>query len=604
MRIENSRIAVRRVETPMLSRNSSAPNVVAQPINMYVPTDLSLNSDVQRAGQNARIGGLLKELAGNTVRIAGAKYQENVKEDTLRGMQDANERLEMDSSRVGGFLHSEEAYKRGYRATEDEARAIDLKTQFLEQLKASNYFVDDPNPRARVDALYKDTYKSVFNEEYMNSNERNGMMSESGILMAKNALLAGEEEYNKAYIEDRRNKLLNSTGTLINHYVDTLYDKGNLNPASFQETMNSISIQTRQSEGGDYISPNELSSFVVSRAGDKVLDDITSGNFKRADATLYALRNLRDSDGSLLYDKVVDSNPKTGVLSMPYKDAIDTLEAKSIRAKEEYRKEQEALLKKAQEKNAANLWMQAYTYDTLDEASKVKYAKSLPYMVAQAVQSGAINGEDGARLMKFGVSLSQNAGFAETTNTEAYTRLLRKNQTGNLSFDDVEANKEYLTKTDYTSLVKSIGDTETSLKSIGLGSNTAEWKALASGKEALNDRIGKTTLDKLNQNMRGDATKALQLVDREVTKFIYKAQQEGRKVSIPEINDFLDDITDRVIDDSTGLIRPEYIGRETTKKDKANGGKTQSIRSGRFDNTKSTDQRGSGDDLDEDFFTR
>ena len=604
MRIENSRIAVRRVDTPMLSRNSLAPNVVAQPINIYVPTDLSLNSDVQRAGQNARIGGLLRELAGNTVRIAGAKYQENVKEDTLRGMQDANERLEMDSSRVGGFLHSEEAYKRGYRATEDEARAIDLKTQFLEQLKASNYFVNDPNPRARVDALYKDTYKSVFNEEYMNSNERNGMMSESGILMAKNALLAGEEEYNKAYIEDRRNKLLNSTGTLINHYVDTLYDKGNLNPASFQETMNSISIQTRQSEGGDYISPNELSSFVISRAGDKVLDDITSGNFKRADTTLYALRNLRDSDGSLLYDKVVDSNPKTGVLSMPYKDAIDSLEAKSIRAKEEYRKEQEALLKKAQEKNAANLWMQAYTYDTLDEASKVKYAKSLPYMVAQAVQSGAINGEDGARLMKFGVSLSQNAGFAETTNTEAYTRLLRKNQTGNLSFDDVEANKEYLTKTDYTSLVKSIGDTETSLKNIGLGSNTAEWKALMSGKEALDGRLGKTTLDKLNQNMRGDATKALQLVNREVTNFIYKAQQEQRKVSVPEINDFLDDLTDRVIDDSTGLIRPEYIGRETTKKDKANGGKTQSIRSGRFDNTKSTDQRGSGDDLDEDFFTR
>ncbi|WXG60266.1 hypothetical protein VB002_00695 [Campylobacter concisus] len=62
MRIENSRIAVRRVETPMLSRNSSAPNVVAQPINMYVPTDLSLNSDVQSARQNARIGGLLESL--------------------------------------------------------------------------------------------------------------------------------------------------------------------------------------------------------------------------------------------------------------------------------------------------------------------------------------------------------------------------------------------------------------------------------------------------------------------------------------------------------------------------------------------------------------
>lgn len=604
MRIENSRIAVRRVETPVLSRNSSAPNVVAQPVNIYVPTDLSLNSDVQRAGQNARIGGLLKELAGNTVRIAGAKYQENVKEDALRGMQDANERLEMDSSRVGGFLHSEEAYKRGYRATEDEARAIDLKTQFLEQLKQNNYFLDDPNPRAKTDMLFKDMYKNVFNDEYMNSNERNGVMSESGILMAKQALLEGEEAYNKAYAEDRRIKLLNATGEVINYSLDSLLKKGMMTPAALQETVNAISAQTLESEGSSNLRPTELGTFAVSKIGDAALAYINEGNFKEADAILYSLKNLRGNDGYLLYDKVVDSNPKTGAISRPFKDMMDNLEAQSIKAKEAYRKEQEALLKKAQEKNAANMWVQAYTYDTLDEASKVKYAKSLPYMVAKAVQSGAINGEDGARLMKFGVSLSQNAGFAETTNTEAYTRLLRKNQTGNLSFDDVEANKEYLTKTDYTSLVKSIGDTETSLKSIGLGSTTAEWKALMSGKEALNDRIGKTTLDKLNQNMRGDATKALQSVDREVTKFIYKAQQEQRKVSIPEINDFLDDLTDRVIDDNTGLIRPEYIGRETTKKDKANGGKTQSIRSGRFDNTKSTDQRGSGDDLDEDFFTR
>ena len=604
MRIENSRIAVRRVETPVLSRNSSAPNVVAQPINMYVPTDLSLNSDVQSARQNARIGGLLRELAGNTVRIAGAKYQENVKEDTLRGMQDANERLEMDSSRVSGFLHSEEAYKRGYRATEDEARAIDLKTQYLEQLKQNNYFLDDPNPRAKTDMLFKDMYKNVFNDEYMNSNERKGVMSESGILMAKQALLEGEEAYNKAYAEDRRIKLLNATGEVINYSLDSLLKKGMMTPAALQETVNAISAQTLESEGSSNLRPTELGTFAVSKIGDAALAYISEGNFKEADAILYSLRGLRGADGNLLYDTVVGSNPKTGAISMPYKDMMDNLEAQSIKAKEEYRKEQEALLKKAQEKNAANMWMQAYTYDTLDEASKVKYAKSLPYMVAQAVQSGAINGEDGARLMKFGVSLSQNAGFAETTNTEAYTRLLRKNQTGNLSFDDVEANKAYLTKTDYTSLVKSIGDTETSLKSIGLGNNTAEWKALMSGKEALNDRIGKTTLDKLNQNMRGDATKALQLVDREVTKFIYKAQQEGRKVSIPEINDFLDDLTDRVIDDNTGLIRPEYIGREITKKDKANGGKTQSIRSGRFDNTKSTDQRGSGDDLDESFFTR
>ena len=604
MRIENSRIAVRRVETPVLSRNSSAPNVVAQPINMYVPTDLSLNSDVQSARQNARIGGLLRELAGNTVRIAGAKYQENVKEDTLRGMQDANERLEMDSSRVSGFLHSEEAYKRGYRATEDEARAIDLKTQYLEQLKQNNYFLDDPNPRAKTDMLFKDMYKNVFNDEYMNSNERKGVMSESGILMAKQALLEGEEAYNKAYAEDRRIKLLNATGEVINYSLDSLLKKGMMTPAALQETVNAISAQTLESEGSSNLRPTELGTFAVSKIGDAALAYISEGNFKEADAILYSLRGLRGADGNLLYDTVVGSNPKTGAISMPYKDMMDNLEAQSIKAKEEYRKEQEALLKKAQEKNAANMWMQAYTYDTLDEASKVKYAKSLPYMVAQAVQSGAINGEDGARLMKFGVSLSQNAGFAETTNTDAYTRLLRKNQTGNLSFDDVEANKAYLTKTDYTSLVKSIGDTETSLKSIGLGNNTAEWKALMSGKEALNDRIGKTTLDKLNQNMRGDATKALQLVDREVTKFIYKAQQEGRKVSIPEINDFLDDLTDRVIDDNTGLIRPEYIGREITKKDKANGGKTQSIRSGRFDNTKSTDQRGSGDDLDESFFTR
>nr|DAR35526.1 MAG TPA: hypothetical protein [Caudoviricetes sp.] len=603
MRIENSRIAVRRVDTPMLSRSSSVPSVVAQPINMYVPTDLSLNSDVQRAGQNARIGGLLKELAGNTVRIAGAKYQENVKEDTLRGMQDANERLEMDSSRVSGFLHSEEAYKRGYRATEDEARAVDLKAQFLEQLRASNYFVDDPNPRARIDALYKDTYKSVFNEEYMNSNERNGMMSESGILMAKNALLAGEEEYNKAYIQDRRNKLLNSTGTLINHYVDTMYDKGTLNPASFQETMNSISIQTRQSEGGDYISPNELASFVVSRAGDKVLDDITLGNFKRADATLYALRNLRDVDGTLLYDKVVDSNSKTGVLSMPYKDIINNLEAQSIKAKEEYRKEQEALLKKAQEKNAANLWVRIFSNDLLDPASKTKQANEMPFAVASMIKSGQINAEDGARLMKASVSLSQNAGFAETSNTEVYTRLLMKNQGGRLTFEDVEANKANLTKVDYSSLLKGIGDTETGLKSIGMGSGTAEWKSFTYLKEALENRVGKPMLDTLNQKMQGDATKALQLINKESTRFLERAQQEGKKVTISDINNFFDELTAKVINEDSGLINPEYIGKKTTQKDKVDAGSKRPITSGKYDDLKST-TKGEGGELDKDFFNK
>nr|DAU39308.1 MAG TPA: hypothetical protein [Caudoviricetes sp.] len=603
MRIENSRIAIRRVDTTALSRNRPAPSVVAQPINMYVPTDLSLNSDVQNAKQNARIGGLLKELAGDSVRVAGAEYRENVKEDTLRGMQDANERLEMDSSRVSGFLRSEEAYKRGYRATEDEARAIDLKAQFLERLKASNYFVDDPNPRARVDALYKETYKSVFNEEYMNSNERNGMMSESGILMAKNALLAGEEEYNRAYIQDRRNKLLNSTGTLINHYVDSMYDKGVLNPASFQETMNSISVQTRQSEGGDYISPNELASFVISRAGDKALDDITTGNFKRADATIYALRNLRDADGSLLYDKVVDSNSKTGALSMPYKDIVDNLEAKSIRAKEEYRKEQEALLKKAQEKNAANMWMQIYSNDLLDPASKTKQANEMPFAVASMINSGQINAEDGARLMKASVSLSQNAGFAETSNTEVYTRLLMKNQGGGLSFEDVEANKANLTKTDYSGLLKSIGDTETGLKSIGMGSGTAEWKSFTYLKEALENRVGKPMLDTLNQKMQGDATKALQLINKESTRFLERAQKEGVKVSISDINDFFDELTSRVIDEDGGLIRPEYIGKKKIQKDKADAGGKRPITSGRYDDLIST-TKGDREELDREFFNK
>ena len=604
MRIENSRIALRRVDTPVLSRSSQAPSIVAQPINIHVPTDLSLNSDVQSAKQNARIGGLLKELAGNSVRIAGAKYQENVKADTLRGMQDANERLEMDSSRVSGFLHSEEAYKRGYRATEDEARAIDLKAQFLEQLKASNYFVDDPNPRARIDALYKDTYKSVFNEEYMNSNERNGMMSESGILMAKNALLAGEEEYNKAYIEDRRNKLLNSTGTLINHYVDSLYDKGNLNPASFQETMNSISIQTRQSEGGDYISPNELASFVVSRAGDKVLSDISIGDFKRADATLYALRNLRDADGSLLYDKVVASNSKTGVLSMPYKDTIDNLEAQTIKAKEEYRKEQEALLKKAQEKNAANLWMRIYSNDLLDPASKTKQANNMPFEVASMIQSGQINAEDGARLMKASVSLSQNAGFAETDNSEVYTYMLKKNQKGELSVEDLELNKANLTKASYASLLKSIGDNEAGMKSIGLGSNTVEYKMFMAEREALKDRLGKPMLDKLSQDMQGNATKALQLVDREAMTFLARAKQEGKKLSTDDIQLFFMDLTDKVLDDNTGLIRLDYIGRDNTKKGKVDAGKQRDITKGGFDDLKSTNTKDERDDVDEDFFDR
>ena len=570
MRIENSRIAIRRVDTPVLSRSSSVPSVVAQPINMYVPTDLSLNSDVQRAGQNARIGGLLKELAGNSVRIAGAKYQENVKEDTLRGMQDANERLEMDSSRVGGFLHSEEAYKRGYRATEDEARAIDLKTQFLEQLKASNYFLDDPNPRARTDALYKDIYKSVFNEEYMNSNERNGVMSESGILMAKNALLAGEEEYNKAYIQDRRNKLLNSTGTLINYSIDTMYDKGILNPASFQETMNSISIQTRQSEGGDYISPNELASFVVSRTGDKVLEDIATGNFKRAEASLYALRNLRDTDGTLLYDKVVDSNPKTGVLSMPYKDTIDNLEAKSIKAKEEYRKELEKQQEKAREANLAGIMKGVADISLIpDNGVRLKAQYGLLNNISLALKQGAIDPVKGAKLYASVAELTHGGGYAQVSDpnvaNQAWldaTRLsgeewmFKWGNNPNLSKGDILA---------FANIAQKNSDVDTK---IGLGKGTITQEYLTKQMKELEDAIKFKTIEgKINNMTDAYSIRQANKAYAEYMDYKQKAAQEGRQITYEEAQLFADSLWSKYVPepDTTGV-------RNGNTKNKSAGG--------------------------------
>ena len=571
MRIENSRIAVRRVETPMLSRNSSAPNVVAQPINMYVPTDLSLNSDVQSARQNARIGGLLRELAGNTVRIAGAKYQENVKEDTLRGMQDANERLEMDSSRVGGFLHSEEAYKRGYRATEDEARAIDLKTQFLEQLKQNNYFLDDPNPRARTDALYKETYQNVFNEEYMNSNERNGAMSESGILMAKQALLEGEEAYNKAYIEDRKTKLLNSTSTLVNYYVDSMFDKGELNPMSFQETMNSISAQTRESEGGSWLSPNELATFVVSRAGDKMLASVNEGNFKKADAILYSLRGLRGADGTLLYDTVVGSNPKTGAISMPYKDMMDNLEAQSIKAKEEYRRELEKQQEKARENNLASIMKGVADISLIpDNGARLKAQYSLLNTLGSALKQGAIDPVKGAKLYANVAELTHSGGYAQVSDPNVANQAwLDATKLGGEEFMAKWGNNPNLSKNDIWSLANAAQKNSDVDTKIGLGKGTITQEYLSKQMKELEDAIKFKTIDNKISNITDaysirQANKAY----AEYMDYKQKAAQEGRQITYEEAQLFADSLWSKYVPepDTTG------VRNGNTKNQSAGGG--------------------------------
>lgn len=571
MRIENSRIALRRVETPMLSRNSSAPNVVAQPINMYVPTDLSLNSDVQSARQNARIGGLLRELAGNTVRIAGAKYQENVKEDTLRGMQDANERLEMDSSRVGGFLHSEEAYKRGYRATEDEARAIDLKTQFLEQLKQNNYFLDDPNPRARTDALYKETYQNVFNEEYMNSNERNGAMSESGILMAKQALLEGEEAYNKAYIEDRKTKLLNSTSTLVNYYVDSMFDKGELNPMSFQETMNSIASQTRESEGGSWLSPNELATFVVSRAGDKMLASVNEGNFKKADAILYSLRGLRGADGNLLYDTVVGSNPKTGAISMPYKDMMDNLEAQSIKAKEEYRRELEKQQEKAREANLAGIMKGVADISLIpDNGARLKAQYNLLNTLGSALKQGAIDPVKGAKLYASVAELTHGGGYAKVSDPNVANQAWL--DATKLSGEDWMikwGNNPYLNDRDilaFANIAQKNSDVDTK---IGLGKGTITQEYLSKQMKELEDAIKFKTIEgKINNMTDAYSIRQANKAYAEYMDYKQKAAQEGRQITYEEAQLFADSLWSKYVPepDTTG------VRNGNTKNQSAGGG--------------------------------
>lgn len=571
MRIENSRIAIRRVDTPMLSRSSSVPSVVAQPINMYVPTDLSLNSDVQRAGQNARIGGLLRELAGNTVRIAGAKYQENVKEDTLRGMQDANERLEMDSSRVSGFLHSEEAYKRGYRATEDEARAIDLKTQYLEQLKQNNYFLDDPNPRARTDMLFKDMYKNVFNDEYMNSNERNGVMSESGILMAKQALLEGEEAYNKAYAEDRRIKLLNATGEVINYSLDSLLKRGMMTPAALQETVNAISAQTLESEGSSNLRPTELGTFAVSKIGDAALAYINEGNFKEADAILYSLKNLRGSDGYLLYDKVVDSNPKTGAISRPFKDMMDNLEAQSIKAKEEYRRELEKQQEKARENNLASIMKGIADISLIpDNGARLKAQYGLLNNIGSALKQGAIDPVKGAKLYANVAELTHGGGYAQVSDPNVANQAwLDATKLGGEEFIVKWGNSPYLSKEDtwrLASMAQKNSDVDTK---IGLGKGTITQEYLTKQMKELEDAIKFNTIDKKINNMT-DAH-SIRLANKAYAEYMdykQKAAQEGRQITYEEAQLFADSLWSKYVPEPTTT----GVRNGSTKNQSAGGG--------------------------------
>ena len=104
--------------------------------------------------------------------------------------------------------------------------------------------------------------------------------------------------------------------------------------------------------------------------------------------------------------------------------------------------------------------------------------------------------------------------------------------------------------------------------------------------------------------MQGNATKALQLVDREAMTFLARAKQEGKKLSTDDIQLFFMDLTDKVLDDNTGLIRLDYIGRDNTKKGKVDAGKQRDSTKGGFDDLKSTNTRDERDDVDEDFFDR
>lgn len=543
MRIDSSRLTPRKVSQAILSAPQTT-QIIARPVDLYVKPDLSFKG----SSDGARNAGLIKDLVGNTVRVAGYAYQDNAEQDYVKGMQDANARLEMDKEGGAGFLHSQTSYENGYRAVEDEAKAINMRSAYLEALEQNNYFLDDADPRARMDELYKDIYSSIVTDEYLYSNGRDGVMSEQGVYGFKNALIAGEEAFNKAYVEDRKLKLTNATKSVYKDNLSSLYNKGLISSQSLSATAADIVATNKLSEGGKFLTNQEHVNMMIDGVGDLVLEEVNKGDFKKADTIMEALKGARSENGEVWYDEITSTDAKSGKQTKVYRDKIDNLQVMLDRAKESYRKAQEEALKKYQEQNLINLQLAVAKLSNLDDPmALMNQTNTLANSIEGAVRSGALDATKGLRLFDDIQDLKTNEGFPEKTKGSDFQGALNATQDPNTTYESLMNAYGYkLSKSDRMTILNEWQQNQTKLKSAGLDTKSVTNRALQEGVENIEKIIGARTIDNKIKDMLDPATaKAVTRLNREKNDFIMGYANQGKVPNSKEVNAFLDEMENK-----------------------------------------------------------
>lgn len=543
MNPKTRRITPRRISKDIIS-DPQTTQIIARPLDIYVKPNLNFEG----SSSGERRANLLKSIVGDVARIAGHTYNQNAKEDYIKGRQDANARLEMDKEYDGGFLHSKESYENGYRATEDEAKAIYMQSSYLEALEQNNYFLDDANPRDRMDELYKQIYSQTVTPEYLYSNNRDGVMSEVGVLAFKNALIAGEEAFNKAYVEDRKLKLTNATKVVYKDNLSKLYANGQLNVDSISATALDIEQTNLASEGGGFITEQEYTTMMIDSISELALDEINRGDFKKADTLLSTLKGAYNAQGIKWYDQITSTDAKSGKQVYGFKDNIDELEVAILRAKEDYRKASEEARKKWQDDNLTKLTLATIKLSNIDDPLELsKQTNELNKLVETYVRNGAVDASKGLKLFDNLQDLKNNEGYPQESKGEAYREAYYYVQGVDANFNDfMEQFKYRLSKADLSKLINELQQNQDKLSSSGIKKQTATLSALNSGVEYIEKILGARTIDnKIKDILDPHTAKLVSRLNRQKNDFIMEYANKGSIPTSKEVNDFLDELEDK-----------------------------------------------------------
>lgn len=537
MRVESSRITPRKVTKELLTSPQTT-QIIAKPVDMYVKPNLNFEG----SSNGVRNAKLLEGLVGNTVRVAGMYYKENAEQDYLKGQQDATARKQMDTDYDGGFLHSKESYENGYRGMEDEARAIGFESDYLEQLKLNNYYLDAPDPKAMQDELYTNLYQNHFSQEYLQSNGRDGRLTENGLLRIKAALLKGEEQFNEASLEKQKTDFVNSANVIVMDAVDKGLANGSLTAKGLSDYSQSIYEENLLSNG-ESITKAEYNHLMLDNLGSKVITLVRAGKVSEANSLFDAIKDMGDSDGKF-WDRVTKTDAKTGEQDFGYRRSIIGIEnelakeEKAIKeAQEEARRQQEdAILRSTA--LAASL-----SYNEMDPLKRFEMIARSRDALQKGVAAGIVSSTHAKTWLDMMDSQFQNGGFPDKTNGNYLAAAETYVNNPNANAEDFAAMfKTGLNPRDFTKYLGQLYDNKEKIAKVG---DSSYKEARTEGKRQLelmmNNLLGGAYRDVTR--LTGEDAALIQAGDREMDKFILEFIRDNDRVpSIIELMNKTDEM--------------------------------------------------------------